>query len=77
MPIYEYKCKKCKEEFECIVIGSGKDIACPACNGKKVERLMSACSFKSSGKYTASGGSASGGSSGCASCAGGSCSSCH
>ncbi len=79
MPIYEYKCKKCKEEFECLVIGSAKDITCPACNGRKVERLMSACRFKSSGKAAASGekAAASGGSSGCSSCAGGSCSTCH
>jgi putative FmdB family regulatory protein len=72
MPIYEYKCKKCKKEFECLVVGSAKDIECPTCSGRNVERLMSACSFKSSGKFTAPGSS-----SACSTCGGGSCSTCH
>jgi putative FmdB family regulatory protein len=72
MPIYEYRCKKCRKEFECIVLGGGSAVSCPECNGKKVERLMSSCSFKSSGKYTSSSAS-----SGCSTCGGGSCSTCH
>jgi putative FmdB family regulatory protein len=72
MPIYEFKCRKCRKEFESIVLGSGSPVSCPHCNGKKVERLMSACSFKSSGKYSSSAAS-----SGCASCGGGNCASCH
>ncbi|MEW6670024.1 MAG: zinc ribbon domain-containing protein [Thermodesulfobacteriota bacterium] len=72
MPIYEFKCKKCRKSFECIVFGSDSAVCCPHCNGKKVERLLSACSFKSSGKYSSSAAS-----SGCATCGGGSCSTCH
>ena len=71
MPIYEFRCKKCKKDFECLVFGKADDVCCPTCNGKRVERLMSAASFKSGGKYTSSS------SSGCASCSGGSCSTCH
>ncbi len=71
MPIYEFRCKKCKKEFECIVFGKDNDVCCPSCNGKRVERLMSVASFKSSGKVVSSS------SSGCATCGGGSCSTCH
>lgn len=72
MPIYEYHCKKCRKDFECIVFGSNPTVTCPECNGKKVERVLSACSFKSGGKYTSSSST-----SGCSSCSGGSCASCH
>jgi putative FmdB family regulatory protein len=75
MPIYEYKCPKCDSEFECLVLGSGDDISCPDCNGKNVERLMSACSFKSAGGYSDS--SAASSSSSCAGCTSGSCAGCH
>ncbi len=78
MPIFEYKCMKCNEEFECIVLG-GDTVTCPECNTKKVKRKMSACSFKSGGSsggdYSAP--SSSGSSSGCSGCSGGSCSTCH
>ncbi|MBW2064916.1 MAG: zinc ribbon domain-containing protein [Deltaproteobacteria bacterium] len=72
MPIHEYRCKKCRNEFECLVLGSEEAISCPECNGKRVERLMSACSFKSSGSFTPSSGSSS-----CSSCSSTNCSSCH
>lgn len=79
MPIYEYKCMKCNEDFECIVF-NGDIITCPQCETDKVKRTMSACSFKrggssSSGDYSAPSSSAS--SSGCGSCSGGSCATCH
>ena len=72
MPIYEYRCMKCKNEFEYLVIGNNKDISGPACDSKKVRRKMSACSFKSSGEFSSSSAS-----SACATCSGGSCSTCH
>lgn len=73
MPIYEYKCGKCKNEFECLVFRSDETVACPDCNHEGVKRLMSACSFKSSGSsYTPSAGASS-----CAGCSSGNCASCH
>jgi len=64
MPIYEYHCEKCDQNFECLIIGSDK----------KVTKLMSACGFVSKG----GGGetvSASAGSS-CSGCSAGSCAGC-
>jgi putative FmdB family regulatory protein len=40
MPIYEYHCKNCDQDFEYLVFGSEKP-NCPACKGKKVSKLMS------------------------------------
>ena len=72
MPIYEYKCGKCKSVFECLVIRSDETVTCPECKHEGVKRLMSACSFKSSGSYTPSSGT-----SGCAGCSSTNCSTCH
>jgi len=43
MPIYEYRCSKCKHVFEFLLRSQGDqaDIACPECRGKKVERRLS------------------------------------
>ncbi|NQU12890.1 MAG: zinc ribbon domain-containing protein [Desulfobacteraceae bacterium] len=72
MPIYEYICSQCDEEFETLVFGGDDKVACPHCDQDDVRRLMSACSFKSSGNFTPSSGS-----SGCATCSSTNCSSCH
>ena len=72
MPIYEFKCKKCNEEFEYLVFRSDDPVSCPDCKEASVERLMSACSFKSSGDFSSSTAS-----SGCSSCASKNCSTCH
>ena len=37
MPIYEYICEDCQNEFEKIVINREQEIACPKCAGKKSE----------------------------------------
>jgi putative FmdB family regulatory protein len=44
MPIYEYRCRKCGEQFEAIrqVGDDGKDLACPECGAKGPEKLLSA-----------------------------------
>ncbi len=40
MPLYEYRCDKCRVEFELLVRES--DIpSCPTCQSTKVEKLLS------------------------------------
>ncbi len=54
MPIYEYECDDCKETFEVFLgINDSPVETCPECNGKKVKKLVSNCSFqlKGSGWY--------------------------
>ena len=41
MPIYEYRCKKCKAQFEKLQRMNEK-AECPKCGSGSVERLMSA-----------------------------------
>ena len=45
MPIYEYRCKGCKKEFELLQKITDEPLAtCPKC-GKQVKRLISQTSF--------------------------------
>jgi putative FmdB family regulatory protein len=45
MPIFEYKCRGCGNEFEALVRKS--DIhACPSCSGTELERLLSLPALK-------------------------------
>ncbi len=49
MPIFEYKCNKCEKDFERLVfIGEEKDVSCPECKSKDVNKKMSASSFMGS-----------------------------
>ncbi|MCE5274095.1 MAG: zinc ribbon domain-containing protein [Deltaproteobacteria bacterium] len=42
MPIYEYQCIACGNEFEALVSISGKDKpACPECESTKLKKKMS------------------------------------
>jgi putative FmdB family regulatory protein len=77
MPIYEYRCLECKEDFEALVFGTRDKVTCPRCNGDNLHRLMSSFGFKSASNDGGESYGASSASSGCASCAGGNCSTCH
>jgi len=70
MPIYEFHCLDCGHDFEDLILGINSPVNCRYCESGKVEKLMSAVSFKTDGKFTSTG------SSGCTSCASKSCSSC-
>jgi len=56
MPLYEYRCPKCKLEFERILFATEKEtVACPQCHAPNAERLLSVFSAgPSSGKETPS-----------------------
>jgi putative FmdB family regulatory protein len=47
MPIFEFKCTKCEEFFEIIVMGSDKDdtLKCPKCKSEEFERVVSKTNF--------------------------------
>ena len=73
MPIFEFKCLKCKSEFEKLVFGSSENgVSCPECQSADVEKLFSCFS----GVSRSSDGSTHSMSSGCSSCAASSCAGC-
>jgi len=43
MPIYEYRCKCCRNSFEALVWSYGEDrcMTCPSCKSEDVERILS------------------------------------
>ena len=72
MPIYEYTCNDCAEDFEKLVYGSAADISCPKCSSQNITKKFSLFGMSGVEKpVTSSGGSA------CSSCNKPSCSSCH
>jgi len=56
MPIYEYQCLECGEKFEKLVrlSTSISEIECPECGRRKVEKLISIFSARTSGAAVAS-----------------------
>lgn len=68
MPMYEYRCAGCGEEFETYVSTGATAVACPACASREVKRKLSVFALKSDGPF-ASSAMPSGGS-----CCGGGCS---
>ncbi|MDE2751423.1 MAG: zinc ribbon domain-containing protein [Gemmatimonadota bacterium] len=41
MPIFEYRCRACGEEFECLILRSSRPPHCPACDSRDLEKLIS------------------------------------
>lgn len=57
MPLYEYRCRHCQSEFECLVLSSqDDDPECPCCHKTGVEKLISAGNFRPHGIPTGAGG---------------------
>ena len=69
MPIYEYRCNQCGEDFEKLVYGS-TTVACPKCSSQDIKKKLSAFGMSGVEKPFA------GSSSGCTSCSKGTCTSC-
>lgn len=55
MPLYEFQCTNCKDEFEELVRSSAAiaEVKCPHCGGQQVKRKVSLFASKSSGGRTA------------------------
>ena len=72
MPVYEYKCNDCAEDFEKLVYGSDPDVSCPQCSSTNITKKFSLFGMSGVEKpVTSSGGS------GCTSCSKSTCTSCH
>jgi len=72
MPIFEYQCQCCNQDFEQLVLNARTEIKCPQCQSTQVNKKMSACAIKSGSKFVASSGGG-----GCGSCSSHHCSTCH
>ena len=48
MPIFEYECSECGNEFEHLVLHSSSAPQCPSCQSQDITRVLSLFSAKSS-----------------------------
>ena len=73
MPIYEYLCRQCDEQFEALVTGAAKP-HCPSCDSTRLEQQYSSFAVgapQGKGQFAKSAASSSRKGGGCGSC--GSC----
>jgi len=79
MPMYEYRCLDCDEEFEELVRSDDEAVECEACDSDNVKRMMSTFAAHTGGRTLSAMGPPSGGGGGgskCSGCSGGNCASC-
>jgi len=52
MPIYEYACRRCKGQFQTLImrVTDEKGLACPTCGGRRLDRLISRVCYHQSEK---------------------------
>ncbi|MGW8180690.1 MAG: FmdB family zinc ribbon protein [bacterium] len=50
MPIFEYRCQECSEEFEKIIIGEEENAKCPQCGSPDTMKLLSAFAVQSNSR---------------------------
>ncbi len=48
MPIYEFKCNECNNKFETLLTSNAdiSTVTCPACQSKKIQKTISASSYR-------------------------------
>ena len=71
MPIYEYVCDDCGEEFEKLMLGSSREPSCPQCESGNAHRVPSVFGFSCGSRTVSSAGGA-----GCESCSFQNCADC-
>jgi putative FmdB family regulatory protein len=49
MPIYEYQCRQCANEFELLILKGSPAPACPTCQSEDIEQLLSGFAVSSEG----------------------------
>jgi putative FmdB family regulatory protein len=54
MPLYEYTCEGCREDFELLVRSARSRPACPSCGSKALRRRFSTFAAHQGGSGTAS-----------------------
>jgi putative FmdB family regulatory protein len=54
MPLYEYRCLACGQQFELLVLKAAAAVACRACNSATVERIFSTFAVSSEASRQAS-----------------------
>ncbi|MBE6440756.1 MAG: zinc ribbon domain-containing protein [Desulfovibrio desulfuricans] len=75
MPIYEYNCNKCGQDFEELVFDEALP-ACPHCGSSDTRKLMSCCARHKGGADGGDSAPAASSGGGCAGCSGGHCATC-
>ncbi len=55
MPIYEYRCQECANEFETLLLNREERARCPVCGSQTLSRLLSAHAVGSGAPDTACG----------------------
>jgi putative FmdB family regulatory protein len=51
MPIFEYLCKACGEDFETFCLRDGEGVFCPACGSPDLKKKVSRVGSSSSGCF--------------------------
>ena len=47
MPIFEYECRECRQQFEHLERAGSPPAECPSCGAEQVQRLVSLCAVSS------------------------------
>lgn len=76
MPLFDFVCRACGEEFEALVMGNDKP-DCPRCQSADLKKQMSTFAMRTGSAGSRGSTGSSGGGSKCSGCAGGTCSTCH
>jgi putative FmdB family regulatory protein len=72
VPIFEFVCSQCANEYEELVFQRDVLVPCPKCGSAKVKKKLSVFAHKSDSGFTPSAGKASG----CSGCSSSSCAGC-